>query len=704
MDATPATTSADTSIDTNLSQLGHLSHVRHFNLQPFAFVEYENYKRKKRSAAEQEYIQQPEFSNVFLMGRRETICHWRARSDVLVEFYTAILHREATWSLAGPILEQLESLTLPLSDIRRYLQVIDRLGRLKRVHILLDWNLSCGCCGGTRKQRKDQDQAMQQLIQFVQDHGRLFPGRLMHVNASLSHLWYHQDIPKDTLREILRILPPLYKVTSINEITWQRIAPHLHTTDFSHVCSIDRSVSMVKYQQVLQQCRSLCEISTKELVPRSFNWAVQEKRDMLERLGQAAEYPVPTERRFDALQSQADHLTHGLVPLARFTIQEYIIPSQDLDAITFAFSQSLEELIVENIRGSNNNDAHQTVHLDCDWVELPFLSRLELCSSHCRIVLDSSLFSQCPSLSQVMLIDDTFEYSCQEIVPWLPVQMPLLCMLHLKGWSALTFNPAILASAKKLSILRLTMTRRQGNCFIPPVDELDAYYGIEDRDEDNEESKDGDKVENEKNMTFAIARPQWTWDWLLPSLSQLELMSEFAYRFEFRMLQGCPALDRLRLYMRTSEGHLHRRLISESDLSVPGFNMSRDRIVAPMLTCVSMEGRWVIEDSSVLEQLLEGMFPKLRQLKAIAWEGAGFSLESFVRTIRSTGGRIKKVKTHLNAIRKEDEDELGVCRVSRDNNKKGENAFRTRLICRRVEYIVPREVKVLGVEGVTELP
>ncbi|KAG0250494.1 hypothetical protein BGZ95_007185, partial [Linnemannia exigua] len=318
MNATPATTSTDSNIDTNPSHLGYLAHIRHFNLQPFAFVEYERYKRKECSAAEQEYIQQPEFLDIYLKGRRDTICRRRAMSDTIVECYTALLHREATWSLAGPILEQLESSTFPLSDIRRYLQVIDRLGRLERVHFLLDWNLTCLCCGGSyqyvEKIRKQcEDQAMGQLIQFVRDHGRLFPGRLMHVNASLSHyLSYSQDIPKETLREILRILPPLYKITSINNTNWPRIAPHLQTTDFSHVRFIDRSAPMAKFHQVLQQCRSLCNISTNNLVPKSFDWAVKEKRDMLERPGQGTVYPVPTGRCVGALSSQATPLTHEL--------------------------------------------------------------------------------------------------------------------------------------------------------------------------------------------------------------------------------------------------------------------------------------------------------------------------------------------------------------------------------------------------------
>lgn len=75
--------------------------------------------------------------------------------------------------------------------------------------------------------------------------------------------------------------------------------------------------------------------------------------------------------------------------------------------------------------------------------------------------------------------------------------------------------------------------------------------GTRDRDEGKEKHKHEDKMENEKSMSHAIAQPQWTWDWFLPSLWELELTSEFAYRFEFRMLQSCPASSKLRLYMRT---------------------------------------------------------------------------------------------------------------------------------------------------------
>ncbi|KAG0255477.1 hypothetical protein BGZ95_005754 [Linnemannia exigua] len=135
---------------------------------------------------------------------------------------------------------------------------------------------------------------------------------------------------------------------------------------------------------------------------------------------------------------------------------------------------------------------------------------------------------------------------------------------------------------------------------------------------------------------------------------------------------------------------------------MPGSDKLRDRIVAPRLRYVSMNGRWVIEDPLVLEQLLGGMFPRLKELSAIGWGGGGFSVESFVRTMRSTGGRIKKLKTHLSAIQKENEDELGVYRLLRDNKKKDKDALRTRLICRHVEYVVRKETKELEVDVVTE--
>ncbi|KAG0067225.1 hypothetical protein BGZ90_001103 [Linnemannia elongata] len=42
-------------------------------------------------------------------------------------------------------------------------------------------------------------------------------------------------------------------------------------------------------------------------------------------------------------------------------------------------------------------------------------------------------------------------------------------------------------------------------------------------------------------------RSIWTWDWYLPKLTILELTSEIAYRFQFRMLEGTPNIEDCRI-------------------------------------------------------------------------------------------------------------------------------------------------------------
>ncbi|KAK3826433.1 MAG: hypothetical protein J3R72DRAFT_14514 [Linnemannia gamsii] len=128
-------------------------------------------------------------------------------------------------------------------------------------------------------------------------------------------------------------------------------------------------------------------------------------------------------------------------------------------------------------------------------------------------------------------------------------------------------------------------------------------------------------------------------------------MSESVYQIEFRKLQGCPALGKLWLYMRTSEGQIFWRLISESDLFVLSSNESRERIVAPVLKYVSMNGCWVIGVPLVLEQVLGGLFLRLEQLSAIGWELGGFSVKSFMRTTRGTGGRIGNIGRRVKCLR-----------------------------------------------------
>jgi hypothetical protein len=321
----------------------------------------------------------------------------------------------------------------------------------------------------------------------------------------------------------------------------------LDNIDLSHVKTVDFVPPKVDFGHLLQRCRSLRKINVGSLVTESFDWAVQEKRRM-ESLGEGSFTRNPAQQCIQSVSPmslqplQPTYLTHGPVQLAEVAIKECAMPARYLDAIVFAFNQSLKRITIGYFRDS---DSVQMIHLGRGWTGLSVLHCLELHAPGHRLALESLLFSQCPSLTNVKITDNTFEYSRQDIIPWLPAKVSKLKCLFLKGWSALTFNPAMLESAKELTYLKMSMARREGLCFVPAADDLDRPHG--------------------SNENVLDTRPQWTWDWQLPCLVELNLNSEFAYRFEFRMLQGCKSIETLRLHMRTADGN-PTRMISNADL------------------------------------------------------------------------------------------------------------------------------------------
>ncbi|KAK3824070.1 MAG: hypothetical protein J3R72DRAFT_458560 [Linnemannia gamsii] len=357
------------------------------------------------------------------------------------------------------------------------------------------------------------------------------------------------------------------------------------------------------------------------------------------------------------------------------------MPSRDLDTITTAFSHSLKNIIIQDLQTANNAQTTH-IHIGHDWSDMPIFEHLDLQTRNRenRVVLDPRRLARYPSIRYVNIKDETFDYSSQEIVPWLPADLPEVRTVLLRGWSALSFNPATLYSTKKLKDLRLILTRPNWYCYIPPVDELDEHIGAE----------DGGSGDECYGVPGSIVRPRWNWDWHLPALETLDLSSEFAYRFEFKMLHRCPNLEYLRLLMRTVEG-LHTRVISEAHLFVPGVDGSLERIVAPKLRTLSMNDRWVIEDPSVLSQFLGSMFPKLKRLVAIGWEGV--TLGSFVNTLRTTAGHINTVRTDLVEPSDEEVVELKLCSDSTYFYMKPKInvILRPRLFCSGREYVLFKE-------------
>ncbi|KAG0050414.1 hypothetical protein BGZ89_003847 [Linnemannia elongata] len=248
---------------------------------------------------------------MYLVDRKDAACRSKNPSSQIQEYYHNVLYREATWSLAEPILEQLESLSFPISDIRRYLLIVGRLVRLARVHVHLDMVFYCECCDESniaqepRRMRKKR--AFHDLIQFVEAHVRLFPGCLKTVTTSDACFWEEgsQSCPAEVEYEIYKMLPSQFQPTFISE----------------------------------------------------------------------------------------------------------------------ANCQTLSYVRIKALRGPENV---QTIYIGRDWCTLPCMTALVLQARAHRLVLDPLLFTRLPRLKNPTIKDETFEYSCENVVPCEPAHVSSL--------------------------------------------------------------------------------------------------------------------------------------------------------------------------------------------------------------------------------------------------------------------------------------
>ncbi|KAF9151727.1 hypothetical protein BG015_006274 [Linnemannia schmuckeri] len=714
-DATIATINATTSGSDQL-QIDCLRHIRNVNLNKHTFSRYSTYGyltsgQQAYSAEIMKYIHSPEFMSICPLVDIDPACSLHSDPKSLaVALIPIVVYREAIWALASPNLDQLVSLSIPLSDIRRYHDIVARLGKLEFIHVAVDLYPGCGRCGygwsGT-KDRPCRDKAMRGLVQFVKDHHQLFPGRLKTVTSSdspamASGRWCDStdSIETDNL-EIQRMLPP-YQPRSITNLNWPRIAPFLEVIDLSIVHEVWDLEPSVVSQGFLQRCRSLSRFGGQSVVRGCFDWAVQEKQELEASLGQgvvgnlvlaAGSSPVHNPDGISSTTAlpppppKAAFGTRQMVPLAKVSLYNCDIDTiSDIDAIATAFSDTLESLF---IRFQGDRGPIRTILFGQGWTaDLTRLRRLEIHAQGCRLTLDSSLLVQCPNLVEVEITDSTRAYTCEEIVPHHPASLRRVDELELRGLAALGFHPDTLKSTQNLKVLTLLL-KQSKCCFIPPVAELRRSYGLfsaEDKDTSN-----GDEGDDDISSPPFVIRPRWTWDWQLPVLTTLRLNSEFAYLFEFKMLHGCPALETLSLHMRTTFGR-HTRVITQADLFVPGAEgeSTPERIVAPNLWKLYMNGHWSFEDPAVLNQFIGNMFPRLSQMSARAWDGV--TLGSFVELFRTTGGHVKSTTIFVPPPSADEEFKLGMYPLPHANYRRGDDELPNQLFISGREYIVRKEV------------
>ncbi|KAG0196472.1 hypothetical protein BGX33_001602 [Mortierella sp. NVP41] len=421
------------------------------------------------------------------------------------------------------------------------------------------------------KVRRRKEEAMRAMVKFVQEHARLFKRRLKTADCfdPYEKPIPRQNCPVEIQLQVARVLPPLYQPTTLENFNWIQLLPRPKSTDLGHVKEIvTRKIPgawvdmVISHRQFLQRCRALKRINMESLGQGSFKWAVQEKAHMVS-LGKDSNLNNSCSGSGLLYNdgSRLAHLGYGLVPLAEVEIRERRTPFTDeIDDIAFAFSSTLTSFRALTSQGLS--ELLRNIHVGRGWIDLLLLTILDLdlftCTNNTRLVIGRQLLEHCPNLVNARLLDSTKEYRCQDVVPYLPAHLSVLQTLRMTGWSALAFHPATLS----------------GMAHASSVEELDRSYGVHD-------------ATMHVPSTPEIIRPRWTCDWELPWLDDLCLTAVFAYRFEFRMLRGCPSLRILKLFMTTADG-LHRRVLSVDDLLFSNINSDDpstppEKTVAPAL-------------------------------------------------------------------------------------------------------------------------
>ncbi|KAF9920705.1 hypothetical protein FBU30_009373 [Linnemannia zychae] len=169
----------------------------------------------------------------------------------------------------------------------------------------------------------------------------------------------------------------------------------------------------------------------------------------------------------------------------------------------------------------------------------------------------NDLLLHCPQITHICLCDSLEVYRLDEIEYWLPSDLPNLETLQLEGTPAVSFHPDTLHTTSKLVSLTFDIPTS--------IPSLEAFIRAE------EDAKHLDELTppTTQPRLSLRERPTWTWDWDLPNLVRLTLIAEFAYQFQFKMLDKTPNLKYLYLDIDTPSRD-PKRVVELIDLIKPG--------------------------------------------------------------------------------------------------------------------------------------
>ncbi|KAG0348163.1 hypothetical protein BG005_011719 [Podila minutissima] len=488
--------------------------------------------------------------------------HGRFMEDdpITLEYLALDIHREATWALCSPILEQLQSIVMPLSDIGRYANAMPRLSSLATVAFKLDSFVDLG--RGARLDAEEvkklgplqvkRTQDLEAAVEFVRAHTAMFPGTLKQVHCPKVYVQSNvQKCPVVVLDRMLALLPTLIDPVELVSSNWKQFAAKVEHTNLAQVKTIEvrgdfaiETYDQFKSKPFLHRCLSLRKYKMMSLGPDSFKWAVQ--RD-----------PANDQDQGQDQRDKQVRPANNLPPLEDVDIVRGKEPfGSELDDIGMGFGATLKTFKIHGHSWLPQLAVPQRLTIGRGW-RMPVLSKLDIRFSSQKLILDPDFLCYCPMLKSLNLSDLHGTYDLSEISVAGPGHLPELANLVLVGLGALAFHPDTLHSTTELKALTLGSEESASATFVPSIQDIH-------RDDHPETTI----VEDSGSRTASqIRRPKWTWDWYLPSLSALHLTVEFASHFQFRMLQGTPNLQELYLSI-YSTVHPVERVLTKDDFMV----------------------------------------------------------------------------------------------------------------------------------------
>ncbi|KAF9177268.1 hypothetical protein BGZ50_008951 [Haplosporangium sp. Z 11] len=604
--------------------IDYLSHLRHLHLLQYQFVNFYDYGY----TAMEKYIKycanNMELKEKYLADATNHFEQYNITNFTV--FVETEIKRQLIWTLCNR--STIQSLSIPLSDVKRYLDCVHEFKSLSSVTFVVDKDFLIPQTTRDRMAPEHQrlaDElerkylaAQEDLVQFVHEHAARYKDVLQEVTTS-GYPYEVEDIihiPIETFVRAVEALPPLKDPRILDRRNWIHFNIKAQDTNLESVESMFfpqlGELGSSERDPPIHRCRTLKELEISEARADTFQWAVNER-------------------------NQYEHdLRHGLVPrplipLRKLTLEWTDFSPQVANDAVFAFNDTLKDLTLNiNYWPFMDNGEPAVMHLGQGW-NLSKLIYLRMYAENNTFHLDPSVFTGCEALEDAHIQGDVWEYKLGEIQLWFPADLPYLRNLELEGVSALAFNPATFHSTSNLETLKVSM---------PPRD--DVIYPPDLGGSGDSEMQDSSNTNNtivEQDPRYGSPLGNWTWDWSLPKLTKLELGSKFAAQFKFQMLKHCPMLEYLSLSL-TTRGSRGKRTLTVSDFMnrPPGdeerqwrLNSTEEIVHSSQIRTFKIYGKWHIE-ADALWVLFHEVMPNIEILEEK--DCMGFDVESWMDALK----------------------------------------------------------------------